>query len=75
MNYIAPIAKWRINSDEERNLAKKADADFAARKDYVEYYKENDPVYYEKGLPLIENTIDEFLGGVGNRRRKRRAHS
>lgn len=64
MNYIAPIAKWRINSDEERNLAKKADADFAARKDYVEYYKENDPAYYEKGLPLIENTIDEFLGGV-----------
>lgn len=39
MNYIAPIAKWRINSDEERNLAKKADADFAARKDYVEYLK------------------------------------
>lgn len=38
MGYIAPIAKWRIDSDEERNLAKKADADFVARKDYIEFY-------------------------------------
>lgn len=74
MRYIAPIAKWRIDSDEERDLAKKADADFVARKDYVEFYKESDPVYYEKGLPLIEKTINEFLGG-GNGARKRRDYS
>lgn len=62
MNYVAPIARWRIDSEEEKNLAKKADVDFTARRDYVAFYKENDPLYYEKGLPLLEKTIAEFLG-------------
>lgn len=57
MKYVAPIARWKIDSDEERKLAEKADSDFAARRDYVAFYKKNDPVYYEKGLPLIEKTI------------------
>lgn len=62
MNYVAPIARWRIDSEEEKNLAKKADVDFTARRDYVAFYKENDPLYYEKGLTLLEKTIAEFLG-------------
>lgn len=63
MKYVAPIAQWKIDSDEERMLAEKADSNFAARRDYVAFYKKNDPVYFEKGLPLIEKTICEFLGG------------
>lgn len=75
MKYVAPIARWKIDSDEERKLAEKADSDFAARRDYVAFYKKNDPVYYEKGLPLIEKTIYEFLGGGVNRTRKRVAYN
>lgn len=60
-NYVAPIARWKIDSEEERILAEKADYDFVARKEYVAFYKKNEPEYYEKGLPLIEGIINEFL--------------
>ena len=57
------IASWKIDSPVERWLAKRADkSDFWKRK-YVDYYKSKDPVYFTKGLKLIDKNIEIFAGG------------
>lgn len=57
------IASWRIGSDEERRLRDLADESFEARREYAEYYRLNDPEYYEKGLAMIDKVLLDF--GVG----------
>lgn len=62
------IASWKIDSPVERWLAKRADkSDFWKRK-YVDYYKSKDPVYFTKGLKLIDKNIEIFAGGGYNTR-------
>ena len=56
------IAEWRIDSDEERTLAKKADCSEEGKRQYVDFYRLNDPGYYEKGLSLIDEQIGHFIG-------------
>ena len=58
------IASWKINSPVERWLAKKADKNNFWKHKYVNYYKRKDPVYFAKGLKLIDRNIKIFTGGV-----------
>lgn len=65
------IARWRINSEEERRLAQLADASVEGRSAYVAYYRENDTEYYEAGLPFIDRVLDRFgVHSVGEERRE-----
>lgn len=64
-------APWRIDSEEEKELAVKADFDLNARKQYVEYYLENEPEYHKNGLVMINTAIDQFRGkNISNEKRK-----
>lgn len=65
------IAAWKIDSEEERRLAELADHDEQAKKDYVEFYRVNDPVYYEKGLKMIDKTLGTFRGALTDAQRER----
>ena len=53
----ATIAPWKIESDEEKFLTSLADRDENAKRSYVNYYREHDPNYYNKGLQMAEKTI------------------
>lgn len=64
------IAKWRIDSDEERRLAHLADYSAEAKAEYVEFYKRNDPAYYEKGISMIDKVLATFCGDVSEERRR-----
>lgn len=55
------IAEWRIDSEEERTLASKADESEEWKQRYVDFYREADPKYFEKGLDLIEKHIALFV--------------
>lgn len=65
------IAAWRIDSDEERQLASAADYSEAAKKQYVEFYRSRQPEYYEKGLRMIRDTLDIFCGPLTDAQRER----
>lgn len=54
------IARWRIDSEEERRLARAADISPEGKHAYVEYYRINDAEYYAGGLPWIERTLNHF---------------
>ena len=54
------IAGWKIDSPIERFLAKKADNNLFGKKLYVLFYQIFDKPYYNKGLKLIEKTMNEF---------------
>ena len=54
------IAKWRIDSDEERKLALSADDSPEGKRAYVEYYRVNDAEYFANGLPMIEKTLEKY---------------
>lgn len=65
------IARWKIDSEEERRLAALADGSPEARSAYVAYYRDNDAEYYEAGLPFIDRVLERF--GVAAEGRERRA--
>lgn len=54
------MGQWKIFSEEEADLAKAADLSFEKKEQYVAFYKENDPEYYEKGLTFIEAVLNRF---------------
>ena len=54
------IAKWKIDSKEERQLACLADDSPEGKSVYVEYYRVNDAEYYAAGLPMIERELKRF---------------
>ncbi len=54
------IAKWRIDSEEERSLACLADESLEGKSAYVEYYRVNDSEYFNGGLPMIEHTLKHY---------------
>ena len=58
MNSVFGIADWKINSEEERNLAAEADICEEGKFKYVEYYRKADPAYFEKGLMMVNQVID-----------------
>lgn len=60
--YMPSIARWKIFTEEEAVLARQADNSFEAKVRYVEYYRENDPEYFEKGLKFIDKAIRDFRG-------------
>ncbi len=64
------IAAWRIDSEEERFLAAEADVNEAAREKYVRFYRENEPVYYSKGLEMIERVLGCFRPGIAPETKK-----
>lgn len=53
-------ASWRIDSEEEKKLALLADSDDSAKITYVDFYRKAAPAYHEKGLEMINRTIDVF---------------
>lgn len=65
------IAPWRIDSEEERRLAARADVDEDAKVLYVQYYRDNDPVYYAKGLEMIEKVLRTFRPSASSLERER----
>ena len=54
------MGQWKIFSDEESRLGEMADYDENAKAKYVNYYKEKDKVYYDKGIELIERVLIKF---------------
>ena len=60
----AMIAPWRIDSEEERRLALKADRDEAAKQSYADYYRDKAPDYYARGLEMINQVINKFRPNV-----------
>ncbi|MBR4331348.1 MAG: hypothetical protein IKP72_01580 [Clostridia bacterium] len=64
------IAPWRIDSDEEKRLANEADVSENGREQYVQYYHDNDPVYYNKGLEMIDKVIENFRPGASSKAKK-----
>lgn len=60
--YMSPIAQWKLFTEEEEKLAKAADCSIEGKIAYVNYYKENDSLYYQKGLELIDRIIKTFVG-------------
>lgn len=53
-------ASWRIESEEERELARLADRSVDARVDYNLFYRKHAPEYYEKGITMANRVIDAF---------------
>ncbi len=62
-------ARWRIDSEEERRLAALADNNEAAKENYVRFYREQDPQYFEKGMAIIEGVLNTFCNGISERKR------
>ena len=56
------IARWKIESEEELNLAAQADDNAIAKKIYCAFYRNTDPVYYDKGLQMAKAVIRNHEG-------------
>lgn len=54
------IAPWKIHSSVEAWLGKRADASYAWRGRYVDYYRVQQPEYYQNGLRMVASCIDKF---------------
>lgn len=52
-------------------LARRADLNEDARKDYADYYRRQAPEYYERGLKMIRDTLDIFCGELTEKQRER----
>lgn len=59
------IARWRNDSRFERMLASLADKGEFWKRLYVWYYHRSNPAYYEKGMELIDRTLESFGRGGG----------
>lgn len=57
------IARWKIESKEELELAYNADMSISERKKYCDFYRENDQQYYDKGVEMAKAVIRNH-GGV-----------
>ena len=57
------VTAWRIDSEEAREVASKADASHEWRRRYADWYALQDSQYYEIGLRLIAASIEWF--GLG----------
>ena len=53
-------AVWKIDTPFENWLGKKADKSDFFKNLYVLYYKIFDSEYYNKGLKMIDDTINDF---------------
>ena len=53
-------AVWKIDTPFENWLGKKADKSEFFKKLYVLYYKIFDKEYYQKGLKMIDDAINDF---------------
>lgn len=60
------IARWRNDSRFERMLASLADKGEFWKRLYVWYYHRSNPAYYEKGMELIDRTLESFGRGGGD---------
>lgn len=58
------IYRWKIDSEEERELSILADNDINCKRKYCEYYIENDREYFEKGMPMLQRSIDKYLPSI-----------
>ena len=58
------IARWKIFTPEEAELARQADESYDGKLRYVQFYRENDPEYYEKGLKFADAEIRRYKGGL-----------
>ena len=56
------IAEWKIESDEECQLAQKADISFLERKEYCDFYRKKDREYYDKGVLMAKDVINRHEG-------------
>ena len=69
-NPLSKVATWRISSEEEKRLASLADSCETAKDDYVAFYRDQDPTYFNKGVALIEKVLDTFRPGASESRRR-----
>lgn len=56
------VTRWKIESEEESKLASKADINVLKRKEYCEFYRNNDPIYYENGVKWAREVINRHGG-------------
>lgn len=66
ITYQNAAASWRINSKEEKELALEADCSEEAKRKYVKFFADNDPVYYTKGLSMIDKMLCMFRPNVSS---------
>ncbi len=64
------IAPWKIDSPIERFLEKKADKSEFWKRMYVNFYKQFDREYFEKGLKFIDKNLSIFVGKVTEEQRQ-----
>lgn len=59
-------AVWKLNSPLENQLSHLADKSEIFKALYVLYYRIFDNIYYRKGIPMIDQAIDNFLQSNNN---------